>query len=188
MSHRLVSVRDRWRRRLRGVAVVAAAGGLALPLLVAAGSSSDATGTADAVVALARAQVGDPYVWGATGPDSWDCSGLTSYVWREAGGVVLPRVSRDQQRAAVPIPREQLLPGDLVFYGEPVDHVALYIGSGRVVDASSAKRGVLERALWTAPVTRYGRVARPGMPPVTPWTPPSPSAVPTPAVSASSAP
>ncbi len=170
MSHRQMSVRDRCRRRLRGLAVLTAAAGTALPLLVAAGGSATPV---DAVLALARQQVGEAYTWGGTGPDSWDCSGLTSYVWHEAGGVTLPRVSRDQQRWAVPVPREQLLPGDLVFYGEPVDHVALYVGDGRIVDASSAKRGVVERALWSAPVVRYGRVPRPDMPPVTPWTPPA---------------
>ncbi len=170
MSHRQMSVRD----RVRGVLVLLLAAGLALPVLVAAGGrSSDAT--TDAVIALARAQVGDRYVWGGTGPDTWDCSGLTSYVWREAGGVVLPRVSGDQQKRAVAIPREQLLPGDLAFFGDPVTHVALYVGDGRVVDASSAKTGVLERPLWSAKDVRYGRVARPDMPPVQPWTPPSPS-------------
>ncbi len=177
MSQRPKSVPGPWRRRLRGLAVLAVAGGMALPLLVATGSARGSD-PADAVVALARLQVGAPYVWAAVGPDAFDCSGLTSYVWREAGGVVLPRVSRDQQRFAVAIPREQLLPGDLVFYSEPVDHVALYVGDGRVVDASSAKRGVLERGLWTATVTRYGRVPRPGMPAVLPWTPPPPPVTP----------
>ena len=170
MSYRLMSVRARCARRLRGLAVLLGAAGLALPLLVASGGSST---TVDDVLAAARAQVGDAYLWGGNGPDAWDCSGLTSYVWGAVGGVTdMPRVSGAQQRWAVPVPREQLLPGDLVFLGDPVTHVALFLGSGTVVDASSARAGVVERPLWTASVTRYGRVPRPGMPAVTPWTPP----------------
>jgi cell wall-associated NlpC family hydrolase len=125
---------------------------------------------------VARQQLGDPYVWGATGPDSWDCSGLTSRLWREVGGVKdIPRVAADQQAWAVPIPAEQALIGDLVFFGDPVTHVALYAGNGTIVDASSSQHGVVERKIWTSGVIRYGRVPRPGMPPVTPWTPPAPS-------------
>ena len=130
-------------------------------------------GAADLLHA-ARAQVGDRYLWGGNGPDAWDCSGLTR-LWRGVPGVTgMPRVSRDQLEWAVPIPREQLLIGDLVFFNEPVDHVAIYAGDGRIVDASSAKAGVVERPLWKAAVVRYGRVPRPGMPAVLPWTPPPP--------------
>jgi len=130
-------------------------------------------GAADLLHA-ARAQVGDAYLWGGNGADAWDCSGLTG-LWRGVPGVTgMPRVSRDQLKWAVPIPREQLLIGDLVFFNEPVDHVAIYAGDGRIVDASSAKAGVVERPLWKAAVVRYGRVPRPGMPEVLPWTPPPP--------------
>jgi hypothetical protein len=83
-------------------------------------------------------------------------------------------VASDQQAWAVPIPAEQLLVGDLVFFGNPVTHVGLYAGNGSIVDASSSQRGVVERKIWTSGVIRYGRVPRPGMPPVTPWTPPAP--------------
>jgi cell wall-associated NlpC family hydrolase len=125
------------------------------------------------VVQIARQQLGDTYAWGGNGPDAWDCSGLTSRLWREVGGVKdIPRVSRDQQAWAVPIPAEQLLVGDLVFFGNPVTHVALYAGDGRIVDASSSKAGVVERKIWTSGVIRYGRVPRQGMPAVAPWTPP----------------
>jgi cell wall-associated NlpC family hydrolase len=135
------------------------------------------------VLQIARQQLGDPYVWGGTGPDSWDCSGLTSRLWREVGGVAsIPRVASDQQAWAVPIPAEQLLIGDLVFFGNPVSHVALYAGDGKIVDASSSQHGVVERKIWTSGVIRYGRVPRPDMPAVKPWTPP---AVPTPSPTAS---
>ena len=124
------------------------------------------------VVEAARAQVGDDYVWGGNGPDAWDCSGFTS-LWKTVGGATaMPRVSRDQQAWTVPIPREQLLAGDLVFFGHPVTHTGIYIGAGRMVDAAQSKKGVVERAVWTTGVVRYGRVPRPGMPRVTPWTPP----------------
>jgi cell wall-associated NlpC family hydrolase len=142
-------------------------------LAAAGGAGSD---PAADVLQIARQQLGDPYQYGATGPDSWDCSGLTSRLWREVGGVKdIPRVSRDQQAWAVPIPAEQLLVGDLVFFGNPVTHVALYAGNGTVVDASSSQHKVVERKIWKQADIRYGRVPRPGMPAVTPWTPPAPT-------------
>jgi cell wall-associated NlpC family hydrolase len=158
-------------------------GALAATALAAAGGTDKDPGAA--VVQIARQQLGDPYAWGATGPDSWDCSGLTSRLWREVGGVTsIPRVSHDQQAWAVPIPADQLLIGDLVFFGNPVSHVALYAGDGKIVDASSSQHGVVERKIWTSGVIRYGRVPRPNMPAVKPWTPPvlptpSPAAAPT---------
>lgn len=164
----------------RGLCALLVCLGLGATGLAASGGS--AKDPAAAVLQIARQQLGDPYAWGATGPDSWDCSGLTSYLWREVGGVdSIPRVAADQQAWAVPIPREQLLVGDLVFFGDPVTHVALYAGKGEIVDASSSQHGVVQRALWTSGVIRYGRVPRPGMPKVQPWTPPpAPKATPTP--------
>ncbi|MBK5307810.1 MAG: C40 family peptidase [Frankiaceae bacterium] len=184
--------------RARGRALVPALGVLLACCTVAA-TAVAASGGADqdpgaAVVQIARNQLGDAYAWGGNGPDSWDCSGLTSRLWREVGGVKdIPRVSRDQQAWAVPIPAEQLLAGDLVFFGDPVTHVSLYAGDGRIVDASSSQRGVVERTIWKQAVIRYGRVPRPGMPKVTPWTPPSPKPSPsatsgTPAAASASAP
>jgi cell wall-associated NlpC family hydrolase len=131
------------------------------------------------VLHVARNQVGDPYVWGGNGPDGWDCSGLTS-LWRTVGGAEdMPRVSRDQQAWAVPIPQEQALRGDLVFFGHPVTHVGIVSGGGYMIDAGASKSAVVERRIWSSGVVRYGRVPRPGMPRVTPWTPPPlPSPVP----------
>lgn len=161
----------------RGLTALLVCLGLAATGLAAAGGS--AKDPAAAVLQIARQQLGDPYAWGATGPDSWDCSGFTSYLWREVGGVEdIPRIARDQQAWAVPIPREQLLVGDLVFFGDPVTHVALYAGKGLIVDASSSQRGVVERPLWTSGVIRFGRVPRPGMPKVQPWEAPKPTTAP----------
>ena len=89
------------------------------------------------------------------------------------GGVrALPRVFRDQRAWTVAVPREQARPGDLVFFGHPVTHVGLLTGDDRMVDASQSRGGVVERAVWRSGVVRYGRVPRPGMPAVRPWTPP----------------
>ena len=144
---------------------LSAAAGVLLACLAIAGTALAAAGgeakdPAADVLQIARQQLGDPYAYGATGPDSWDCSGLTSRLWREVGGVAdIPRVSRDQQAWAVPIPAEQLLVGDLVFFGNPVTHVALYAGNGTVVDASSSNHKVVERKIWKQADIRYGRHA-----------------------------
>ena len=92
---------------------------------------SDRAGVA---VATARAQVGKPYVWGATGPATFDCSGLTGYSWR-AAGVTLPRTSRQQYATGMKVSRSALQPGDLVYFGSPIYHVAIYIGSNMMVSA-----------------------------------------------------
>ncbi|MFE7107600.1 NlpC/P60 family protein [Streptomyces sp. NPDC057575] len=85
-------------------------------------------------VKYAIAQVGKPYVWGAEGPDSYDCSGLTSRAWAKAGQVI-PRTSQEQWRQLRKVPVNALRPGDLVIYFPKATHVALYIGNGLVVQA-----------------------------------------------------
>lgn len=84
------------------------------------------------VVAVARQYLGAPYVWGASGPDSFDCSGFTQFVFRQVG-VQLPRVSRDQINAGQRVSREDLQPGDLVFFGSPIHHVGIYVGDGMMI-------------------------------------------------------
>jgi cell wall-associated NlpC family hydrolase len=87
--------------------------------------------------ALAKQQIGKPYQWGAEGPDKFDCSGLTMYVFNELG-VQLPRVSGQQAYAGVHVDREDLQPGDLVFFklnGSRIDHVGIYQGHGDFVHA-----------------------------------------------------
>jgi cell wall-associated NlpC family hydrolase len=103
-------------------------------------------------VAWALGEVGKPYLWGASGPDAYDCSGLTSQAWLR-GGVSLPRTSRDQYRRVAKIAYSDLRPGDLVFYGTDPDdaasiyHVAMYVGGGRVVEAPRAGVPVREAQL-----------------------------------------
>ncbi|WP_405716572.1 MULTISPECIES: NlpC/P60 family protein [unclassified Streptomyces] len=85
-------------------------------------------------VRYAVEQVGKPYVWGAEGPDSFDCSGLTSQAWAKAG-LVIPRTSQEQWRQLRKVPVNALRPGDLVIYFPKATHVALYLGNGLVVQA-----------------------------------------------------
>ncbi|MFP1627594.1 NlpC/P60 family protein [Streptomyces sp. 5K101] len=85
-------------------------------------------------VAYAYGALGKPYVWGATGPSSYDCSGLTQAAWRSAG-VSLPRTTYTQINAGQRVSRAQLAPGDLVFFYSGVSHVGVYIGGGRMIHA-----------------------------------------------------
>ncbi|MEY9877670.1 cell wall-associated NlpC family hydrolase [Streptacidiphilus sp. MAP12-33] len=93
-----------------------------------------ATGRAALAVAFARAQVGKPYVWGATGPDSYDCSGLVQAAWA-AAGIALPRTTYEQINAGHRVTIADLQPGDLVFYYAGVSHVAMYVGGGQIIHA-----------------------------------------------------
>ncbi len=85
-------------------------------------------------IRAALAQVGDRYEGGASGPDAFDCSGLTSYAYA-AAGVTLPHSSRAQSQLGRQVSRDELQPGDLVFYYTPISHVALYVGNGLIVHA-----------------------------------------------------
>ncbi|MER7724140.1 C40 family peptidase [Streptomyces sp. NPDC096323] len=105
--------------------------------LVASGALSSfrpATAEGADAVRYAIEQIGKPYVWGAEGPDSFDCSGLTSQAWASAGRVI-PRTSQEQWRQLRKVPVKALRPGDLVIYFPKATHVALYIGNGLVVQA-----------------------------------------------------
>jgi cell wall-associated NlpC family hydrolase len=163
------------RRALGVVLALATLGGATALGASGGGRAVPPDALAAKVLAAAAQHVGEKYVYGATGPSSWDCSGLTSVLWRTVGGVAsIPRVSRQQQAWAWPLRAADALPGDLVFFGDPVTHVGLYEGDGRIVDASSSKGQVVERALWRADVVRYGRVPRPGVPHPAPLPPPAP--------------
>ncbi|MEU9377466.1 NlpC/P60 family protein [Streptomyces sp. NPDC048255] len=96
-------------------------------------AASDGSRAARAI-AFARGAIGKPYVWGATGPGSFDCSGLTQAAWRSAG-VSLPRTTYTQINSGRRVARDQLAPGDLVFFYSGVTHVGLYIGNGQMIHA-----------------------------------------------------
>jgi len=93
---------------------------------------ADAGGKA---LAFARSQLGKPYAYGAAGPNAYDCSGLTSAAWK-AAGVTLPRTSQQQFGIGQKVAKDDLQPGDLVFfYGDKPTHVALYVGDGQILHA-----------------------------------------------------
>lgn len=100
----------------------------------------DAPPAAQAAVQAALSKVGSRYVWGASGPDSFDCSGLTSWAYAQAG-VTIPRTSGGQSGLPV-VSLDALQPGDLITYYSPVSHVAMYIGNGQIVHASTASKPV----------------------------------------------
>lgn len=94
-------------------------------------------GVAGEVIEFARAQLGEPYVWGAEGPDAWDCSGLVMMAYREAG-ISIPRVTHDQIVFGEKVPQGQEQPGDLVFFRYSdgyVGHVGLVVGEGKMIHA-----------------------------------------------------
>lgn len=110
------------------------------------------SGGAARAIAFAEAQLGEPYVWGAAGPSSWDCSGLTMRAWEQAG-VSLPHYTVAQYYAGTPVGAADLRPGDLVFWGttsrpESIHHVAMYIGDGQIVHAPRTGRPVAIDSLY----------------------------------------
>lgn len=98
-------------------------------------STAGASNGGGSAMSFARAQNGKPYSYGATGPSSFDCSGLTGAAWR-AAGVSLPRTSQAQFGAGRPVAKGDLKPGDLVFYYGGISHVGLYAGNGMIFHAS----------------------------------------------------
>lgn len=118
-------------------------------------SDAPASAAGTRAVAFARAQLGKPYVWGATGPNSYDCSGLTQAAWH-AAGVTLPRTTWDQVEAAPRVATKQLRPGDLVFFYSDISHVGIYIGGGRMIHAPRPGAYVREDSIYYQPI--YGSV------------------------------
>jgi peptidoglycan DL-endopeptidase CwlO len=137
---------------------------------------------ARAAVRWALAQLGDPYQWGATGPDRFDCSGLTSSAYR-AAGVGIPRVSRAQWGAGPHVAVSNLLPGDLVFYADnprdpaTIHHVGMYIGNGLMVHAPHTGDVVRVASIWRESYVGATRIV-PGV--VTPGVPAPPVTAPPP--------
>jgi cell wall-associated NlpC family hydrolase len=111
--------------------------------------------SAAAAVRAAASQIGKPYRWGAAGPDSYDCSGLTMWAWAHAG-VSLPHSSRAQYASLPHVPMSALAPGDLVFRGNPIHHVGIYKGGGVVIAAPHSGQNVREDS-----VGGYTMAARP---------------------------
>lgn len=104
------------------------------------------TGTA---LAFARAQIGRPCLWGAAGPDAYDCSSLTQAAWK-AAGVLLPRTAQEQSGAGALVPLTDIRPGDLIFFYDSVDHVGLYTGNGLMIHAPSPGTPIREESIFYA--------------------------------------
>ncbi len=140
------------KERERLLAQAASGGNVDIP------SNIPASGRGGAAVRFAMAQVGDAYVYGAAGPNAWDCSGLTMMAWAQAG-VGLPHSSSAQFGSGPRIPSGSLQPGDLVFYYHPISHVALYIGNGLIVHAAHPGAGVRVAGVFSMP---FVGAVRPG--------------------------
>ena len=141
------------RRSVRGAALALVTGaGIALTPVAASANAGGPVGVAPVAVAAAPvaapnqaaqtavdtalAQVGKPYAWGGSGPNAFDCSGLTYFAY-QAAGVQLPRTSRAQSTAGVPVAKGDLQPGDLIFFYSPVSHEGMYSGNGLMVHSST---------------------------------------------------
>ncbi|WP_328449108.1 NlpC/P60 family protein [Streptomyces sp. NBC_00386] len=123
-------------------------------------TATDSSSKAAEALAFARAQIGKPYVWGATGPDSYDCSGLTQAAWK-AAGVSLPRVTYDQVNAGTTVSLTDARPGDLVFFYDDISHVGLYIGDGMMIHAPKPGAYVREESIYYDGTSAIHSVVRP---------------------------
>ncbi|CAL9447198.1 hypothetical protein SUDANB6_02362 [Streptomyces sp. enrichment culture] len=112
---------------------------------------------AAAAVAYAHRKIGSPYVWGATGPDAFDCSGLVQAAYR-AAGVSLPRTTYAQIGAGRRVSRSELLPGDLVFFYSGISHVGIYVGGGRMIHAPNPSAPVRQAPIDRMPFAGATRV------------------------------
>jgi cell wall-associated NlpC family hydrolase len=113
-------------------------------------------GGAAAAVRYAYAQIGKPYVFGADGPGSFDCSGLTMMAWRQ-GGIALPHSAAAQYGIGRHVSRSELQPGDLIFRYSPISHVAMYVGGGMQIAATHTGSTVKLQSAFYGPIVGYSR-------------------------------
>ena len=112
-------------------------------------SNTSVSASASAVIAYAKTLLGKPYVWGAQGPNSFDCSGFTYYVFKNKAGIVLPRTSSEQSKYGTYVSWNNLRAGDLVFFDTnganngQVSHVGLYMGNGQMIHASYSQKKIV---------------------------------------------
>ncbi|MEU1407412.1 NlpC/P60 family protein [Streptomyces sp. NPDC005728] len=124
------------------------------------GSSGAQASRAEKAVSFARAQIGKPYVNGASGPGSYDCSGLTQAAWK-AAGVTLPRAVRDQAAAGTPVSLADAHPGDLVFFHGDHSHVGLCTGNGMMIHAPRPGAYIREESVFHGGESIIHSVVRP---------------------------
>ncbi|MFJ5918938.1 NlpC/P60 family protein [Streptomyces ardesiacus] len=122
------------------------------------GGGTQASGAAGKAVSFAMAQIGKPYVWGAVGPSSYDCSGLTSAAWAAAGHPI-PRTSQAQWSGLTRVGLSSARPGDLIIYYNDATHVGMYIGGGQIVHAPRPGRSITTAPAASMPILG---VVRPG--------------------------
>ena len=144
----------RWRAGATAVLTLAAVAGSTL----LAASPADAATIEGRALTIAESKHGDPYIWGAAGPDAFDCSGLTYYSFRHAGRT-LPRTAQAQYDSVGHITRSRLRPGDLVFFhsGRYVYHVGIYAGNNEIWHSPHPGARVRRERIWTGEVW-YGRI------------------------------
>ena len=113
-------------------------------------SNSSTSVSVDKVLDFAHQQLGKPYVWGAQGPNSFDCSGLIYYVYKNAANITLPRTSVEQSKFGTTVSKSNLKAGDLVFFDTngpnngAVSHVGIYAGEGQLIHASSSNKKIVK--------------------------------------------
>lgn len=112
-------------------------------------ASTQASSRANAIVALAKQEVGKPYVWAGASEDGFDCSGLVQYVYSHAAGINMPRTTYDQVKVGTTVSMDQLQAGDLIYWGDTSApyHVAIYIGNNQYVNAATPEQGVILQTL-----------------------------------------
>ncbi|MEU2156749.1 C40 family peptidase [Streptomyces sp. NPDC019396] len=130
--------------------------------LSASASKSDVSapaGSVGTVISFLKAQLGDAYVMGASGPNAWDCSSLVQAAYRQVG-VDLPRVSQDQSVAGTPVSLDNVQVGDILYWGGAGSayHVGVYIGDGQYLDAANPSKGVVVQDLSGYPASGAVRV------------------------------
>jgi cell wall-associated NlpC family hydrolase len=144
-------------------------GGVTDPTGCGSGSAQLPAGVARTAIEFALSQVGKPYVWGATGPDTYDCSGLVLRAFEKAG-ITLPRVARDQYDAGGHLPVRQAQPGDLMFYAydrtdpSTIHHVFIYLGNDQMVEAPYSGQNVRVQPVSWAYQELVPLATRPGTP------------------------
>ncbi|MET9548225.1 C40 family peptidase [Streptomyces sp. NPDC006627] len=125
----------------------------------ASDSVAPASGSVGTVISFLKAQLGDAYVMGASGPNAWDCSSLVQAAFKQAG-VDLPRVSQDQSVAGTPVSLSNIQVGDILYWGGAGSayHVGVYIGNGQYLDAANPSKGVVIQDLSGYPASGAVRV------------------------------
>lgn len=114
---------------------------------------------------LLEQQIGKRYIWGTEGPNTFDCSGLVKYIYKEAMGVTLPRVSYEQAKFGKSVRKDELQPGDLVFFDtmnkNRVSHVGIYIGNNQFIHSANSRKGVIKSELKGYYADKYISAKRP---------------------------